>query len=220
MDSIFALYRAAEEAALQGSWVMWLLAFLVGLVSSAGPCTPSRLLWLAQASGRAERPRAMVSAFVAGTVTVYAAFGVVGSLFADLLAVAPIMYALLGVTGIVVGLVAIWKAEPHCEHVHASTSSSISLGSAFLQGCAFAALIQPCCLPMVGGVVMTVAPQKPLIAAGVLAVFGLGHAVPAFAVAPVRRAVEWARQRGISQAAEIVMAAISITIGLYYLVLA
>ncbi len=211
------LYYIAATSIQTHSPSALLFAFVVGVVSSLGPCTPARLVWLTNAASGSRRPWAFIAAFVAGTVCLYASFALVGEFASVMLRYRPWIYALLGVTSIWFGIREVW----HADHGHSHTASDVrkpkSLGAAFFQGLGFGALVQPCCTPVLFMVATTVAPTSVPYAVLVLLAFGIGHGLPAFAVGPATRFLQWIQTRGLSSTFAMAMGGISIGIGGYFL---
>jgi cytochrome c biogenesis protein CcdA len=211
-------YQAAVSIQNHSPWAL-LFAFAVGAVSSLGPCTPARLMWLTNAAGSSRRPWPLIGAFVLGTLVLYVTFALVGMLADVVLRYEPWIYTILGVASVWFGIRQIWDADHHHAHTSAG-SSTVSLGGAFLQGVGFGALVQPCCTPVLFMVATTVAPTSMVYASVILILFGIGHALPALAVGPAVRVRTWIEARGWMTGVATAFGGVSIAIGGYFLFMA
>lgn len=212
-------FMAATSIQGHSPWAL-LFAFAVGLASSIGPCTPARLMWLTNVVSTTRRPWAHILAFVGGTVALYVCFALVGVLADTVLRYEPWVYAALGVASIWFGIREVWFADRAHSHAADMRDTPTSLGSAFLQGLGFGALIQPCCTPVLFMVATTVAPSSVWYAALVLFAFGIGHGLPAFAVGPAARLRRFIETRGWGVGLTMAMGGISVAIGSYFLLMA
>lgn len=215
------LYYTAATSIQTHSPLAVVFAFAVGVVSSLGPCTPARLVWLTTAAAGSRRPWAFIGAFVCGTMCLYASFALIGAYASLLLRYEPWIYGILGATSIWFGIREVWGADhQHAHGAEGQTRAPASLGGAFLQGLGFGALLQPCCTPVLFMVATTVAPTSVLFAAIVLLAFGVGHGLPAFAVGPATRFLRWLQVRGFAPTFAMALGGISIGIGGYFLLMA
>lgn len=212
-------YLAATSIQTHSPWAL-LFAFVVGVVSSIGPCTPARLMWLTNAASQSRRPWSYIAAFVGGTVALYVCFALVGVLASVVLRYEPWIYVGLGLTSIWFGIKEVWFADRHHSHGAENADTPRSLGGAFLQGLGFGALVQPCCTPVLFMVATTVAPSSVWYAAVVLFAFGVGHGLPAFAVGPAARLRNWIDTRGWGTGLTMALGGVSVAIGGYFLLMA
>ncbi len=171
---------AAMGFVAHGSSWAWPLVFIAGVVSSLGPCTSPRIVALSSLVLRSRNPVLVGSAFIGSTIATYAFFGVVGSLVRDLVGYASWIYAGVAVAALAGGIVTLVGANVHRheEHVRERPERN-AFSAAFLAGVGFALMVSPCCTPILVVIVAyTSAHGNVAQGSGLLAVFGLGHAVP------------------------------------------
>jgi cytochrome c biogenesis protein CcdA len=182
-----------------------------GLLSTIGPCTPTRLAWLGATTSAAPDRYRRVASYVAGIVLGYAALGVIGTALLDrLVLLTPWLYAALGIVALITGAQLLWRGWPTHDHSHKSSHSATFLG-----GIASALTFLPCCTPVVTATIA--AAPSPAFAAMVLACFGIGHSAPAWLVPST---VGWYQKPALQTVALIVSGGLACGIGLYFLVCA
>jgi cytochrome c-type biogenesis protein len=219
---------AAMFALTSGSPAAVGLVFLAGAVTSIGPCMAPRYIAIAAIVNGARRPIRPTLAFVLGLVCAFVALGFVAGLLGTLWSVSSSIYLVLALGLILGGCVTLVRAVPHQagDHVCADTTPARgperSLGAIFLLGAASAFVLSPCCTPIVAAVVATsTAIGSPVTGVILLFSYAAGHALPLFFagnIGPV--AARILPPRLMDQAPAIVGAALMLTLGAYYGVLA
>jgi cytochrome c-type biogenesis protein len=172
---------SAVALVAHGSPWAWIAVFAAGVVSSLGPCASPRIVALAALVVRSGRPLVVGTAFISSLVGTYAGIGFAGGALGDLVRSASWIYATVALAGIVGGLVTlVGGLSDHCG-VHATHDLDVTnaISAAVLSGVGFALMISPCCTPILGVVLAyTSARGEAARGAGLLAVYGLGHAAP------------------------------------------
>jgi len=214
------VFGTALAATAQHSPIAWPLAFGVGVLSSAGPCAAPRTLAFVSLVLRSTRPRLLSAVFLGAMFATYAALGLAGSLISHLLALSTWIYIAVAITAVGGGVWSVVSAG-WCADDRVAPDQPGSIGAAFFSGAGFALMISPCCTPFVAAAIAyTTLVGQPLTGAGLLVVFGVGHAVPIYVVAAgggrfVRALVAYR----LTQAAQIVSGACMLVIGAYYALL-
>lgn len=203
------------------SWA-WPLVFIAGVVSSLGPCASPRIVALSSLVLRSRNPLLVGMAFIGSTIGTYAFFGVVGSLVGDLVGYASWIYAGVAVSALAGGVVTLIGASAHHHEKRVQERPARNaLSAAFLAGVGFALMVSPCCTPILGVIVAyTSLHGNVALGSGLLAVFGLGHAVPSVAaLAGGRAAVArlWASRW--AQGMQVGAATCMMALGAYYALL-
>lgn len=161
------------------------LAFVVGVVTSAGPCVAPKIASVvgmsADATGR--RRLAVGIFFACGLACAYALITVSASAFLRINAESRWIYLLL--SGILVwqGIRAIVRTGIHDCSPPLRSGGSIrpSLCRALIAGASYAFVLSPCCTPFIASVAGIATSLRPLYAAAIAAAYGFGHAAPVLA---------------------------------------
>jgi cytochrome c biogenesis protein CcdA len=195
-------------------------AFVTGLASSIGPCTATRFVAVSALTAGQSRRRALLlgAAFGAGIIGMYGLFGTCAALLPKAAAASPFTYAALSCAFAIGALVALCRAEAH----DGPCRSSASAGAAAVTGGALGLVISPCCAPVMLSVAAAgTLGASPAYAAGVLASFAVGHAVPLIAAAlGVGALGDALRAASARQTASAVSVSLSFALAAYYAVLA
>jgi len=214
-------FLAASTAIADRQVIAPLLVASAGLASGVGPCAGIRsavLTAMVSANGRSRG--VLIGAFTLGIVTAYSLLGLAVPLFDLLVARSQVLYALLAVALIVSGVRCICAREHRCHRREGDRKQSG--GPAFMAGLASSAILSPCCMPLIIGILSTESQTgHPQVAAAYLAAFAFGHAVPTMILtmavaAPLRRFLDWAKGDSLA----IVSGALQIGVGTFYAVLA
>jgi len=214
------LNAIAIGAVAKGSLWAFPLVYVVGVLSSTGPCAAPRVLAFSSFMLRARRPARTALAFMVGSLLTYALLGFVGGLVAGLVGIASWVYGIIAAAAILGGVWTIVGAS-WCSHDTEPVPKGDVLGAVFLSGAGFALVVSPCCTPLLGVVVAYAgASGGSLTAALLLVCFGLGHASPVFTAMvfgqPLTRFLAKSR---FSQGATVVAGASMIALGAYYALL-
>lgn len=211
------LTQLATSALVARNPAVVLLVFLVGVISSAGPCAAPRVLAFGALTMRAAHPIRTALTFMSGTLGTYAFLGAVGGAIESLIGISTWIYATVAAVGIVGGLWMLADAK-WCDHAAAEKApANDALGVAFLTGAGFALMVSPCCTPTIGLVLAYSGTTGPLVAAALLVAFGLGHLTPVFGVLLWGRG--WVARLATSrwsQFASTVGGILMIVVGAYY----
>jgi cytochrome c biogenesis protein CcdA len=204
------------------------LVFLIGIVTSAGPCAASRFVAVGAYAARSSRPFVIACVFVAGLVAAHVPIGVLAWTLRDVfLSIGRYTtFVNLAMAALLVGsgLVAIVRARAHVEHDHDHAGDDAkrlepgSLMAVFALGVAFAVALGPCCAPPIMAIVFaTTFVGKPLLGTLLLCVFAAGHAVPIFFLGPVTKAIGSIGKRfALEQVVAVVSGAFMIFLGGVY----
>jgi cytochrome c-type biogenesis protein len=155
------------------------LVFLAGALTSVGPCAAPRYVALAALLGTGRARWMTTAVFVAGILAAYAALGYGLGLLAALSARVGALDAVLAAALAGAGIVTLLR-EPQARG-HACRP--VRTSAVFLLGAGSAAVISPCCSPVIAAVAgMAAFDRDPLASAAVLATFALGHCAPLGAI--------------------------------------
>lgn len=147
--------------------------FTVGLVQSLSPCVLNRVITLSVLTSSAKRPWVVVVFFTVGVILAYEAFLIFAPFVVFAYAHLSVLYAVAA--GVfVAGAVLAFRGTG--EHVHRQTSPS--RGGVFLLGASTVLQMQPCCMPVVFGIVAASSYLGLVAAALLFAAYAAGHAVP------------------------------------------
>lgn len=208
--------QLAAGALAARSPAAFLLVYLVGFLSSAGPCSAPRVLAFGALTFRSAHPIRTASAFILGTLGTYAALGAVGGVLSSLVSASSWIYGGIAIVGIGGGLWMLADAK-WCEHGHDARPASDALGAALLAGVGFALMVSPCCTPTIGLVIAYAGATGSATAALLLVVFGLGHLTPVFAALAFGRGwVSRLTRSRWSQVATTIGGIFMIVVGSYY----
>jgi cytochrome c biogenesis protein CcdA len=160
------------------------LAFLVGVVTSTGPCLGSKIACVVgmtiETSWR-QRIAIRIS-FACGLACAFALIVLSASAFFSINAASTWMYIALSATLSWQGIRAIAFARSHdCRALPGLRAIPPSLCRALIAGATYAFVSSPCCTPVLASVAGTAASLRPTYAAAIAAAFGLGHATPVLA---------------------------------------
>lgn len=210
------------RAVATGSAGAFPLCFAAGVVSSAGPCAAPRLLAVTGLSGGRKMRRSRIqpiATYACGMIAVYALFGVSASWFMRSVNLSVPLYGALAGVLTASGALTLWRVGCTREH---TASVERSLGATFLLGASSAFVFSPCCTPLMLAIVSFGASSgRPGFAAIALAVFGLGHAVPALLIGSLSAGIaRTLRTIGHTEPVTIVTGALFLAMGGYYAVLA
>jgi len=206
--------------ALQSPYAPGLL-FIAGALSSIGPCCAPRMMamsGLVMSTGRKRIARSL--AFIAGMLTAYGAFAVVGGLMAATLRFSSWIYDAVALAMLVGGLSTLLRCKRHAHD--SAVKETDPSGSAFLLGFTTSLVISPCCTPVLTGIVAYASGTNnaPFAAACIVA-FGTGHALPIFTIGAAATSVHRiAANVKVESALSTVTGALMFAIAAYYLVLA
>jgi cytochrome c-type biogenesis protein len=175
-------------------------AFVAGVLSISSPCVlPLVPLYLGHLAGVSTAPGGVVRrdrvmmnavAYVAGFATVFIAIGIAlgaaGSLVSTASLVAGNRYWLVRIGGVVLMLLGLQQLGvlripglDRDRRIGSKLGPTGTVGSSFLIGATFGAGWSPCAGPILGAILTMAAGQAdPSRAAGLLAVYSLGLAVP------------------------------------------
>jgi len=169
---------AAVRAVSSGNVWALALAFTAGVAGGAGPCVAPRFIAVAAFTlNRTFREgAAMTTSFVAGLVAVYVLFAAAGSLIWEAFRYSSEIYVAAAAIMAAAGLVVLAKAPADCVHPRAHRASA---GSTFLAGASSAAILSPCCTPVVMAAIAYGSVTGLWFSCVVMACFALGHALPA-----------------------------------------
>lgn len=210
---------ALSAVAGRSAWA-YPLVYVVGVLSSTGPCAAPRVLAFSSFMLRSRRPARTAVAFLSGSLFTYGLLGLVGGLVASLVGIASWVYGTIAAAAIVGGIWTIVGAS-WCSPATEVEKKGDVLGAVFLSGAGFSLVVSPCCTPLIGVVVAYAgASGGSLTAALLLLCFGLGHASPVFtAMVFGQRLTRWLAQSHFSQGATVVAGASMIALGAYYALL-
>src|SRR5665213_359522 len=210
--------NAAAVGAVAGKSVWaYPLVYVIGVLSSTGPCAAPRVLAFSSFMLRSLHPRRTSVAFLSGTLCMYAALGFVGGFVASLAGIASWVYGSIAAAAILGGLWTIVGASWCAHEATVAPKSGDALGAAFLTGAGFSLVVSPCCTPLIGVVVAYAGAMGGSLSAALLLVcFGLGHASPVFtAMMFGQRLASWITTSRFSQGATVVAGAAMILLGSY-----
>lgn len=217
------IVRATIGAVTLRSGAAPALVFAAGSLSCFGPCVAPRLIAVAACGGSPETgSRMAAAAFLAGLCAVYSAFGALAGVLGSVLDLSYWAYGTLAAALSVSGVIGLVRAEPGRACTVPRGPSNTSLGAVFLFGVASGLIISPCCAPVVS-VVATYAAQSgdALYGAALLAVFALGHGLPAAIIGLGAGAVAGTLRRfALHQATAVVSAALCVVLSAFYWCLA
>jgi cytochrome c-type biogenesis protein len=213
---------SAVQLVAQGSPWAWAVVFGAGVVSSLGPCASPRVVALSALVLRSHRPVLVGSTFVLSLVSTYAGFGLAGTTVAELVRSASWVYGFIALAALVGGLVTLTGfsgGHGHAEAGEAGQANAFSV--AVLSGIGFALMVSPCCTPIVGVIIgYTTVRGNAATGAGMLAVFGLGHAAPLLPViAGGRSSASWLSGSRWMDLAQVGAGTCMIALGGYYALL-
>ena len=145
--------RRLGQIAEKSVWA-YPLVYVIGVLSSTGPCAAPRVLAFSSFMLRSLHPRRTSVAFLGGTLCMYAALGYVGRLcrkssrdrVLGVTARSPPQPSSAGCGRSSVRRGVVTK-RPSCR------KSGDALGAAFLTGAGFSLVVSPCCTPLIGVVV-------------------------------------------------------------------
>lgn len=172
---------SAVELVAHGSPLAWIAVFAAGVVSSLGPCASPRIVALSALIVRSRRPLLVGNAFVSSLVATYAGIGFAGGALGDLVRATSWIYALVALGGVVGGVVTLVGGLGDHGGVHEAVDLDLTnaVSAAVLGGMGFGLMVSPCCTPILAVVLgYTSARGDAARGAGLLAVYGLGHAAP------------------------------------------
>lgn len=159
------------------------LAFLVGIVTSAGPCLGPRLASLIglAAGAHGVRRALIVGSFIGGLAASYAVIACSATLFLRMTGSSTWIYgglaallACYGVRALVFG-----ERDHPCGHAAARSKATRSCGSALLAGASYAFVASPCCTPIVASIAGIAGMNASRwFGLAVALTFALGHATP------------------------------------------
>lgn len=195
-------------------WADALAVSAAGAAASLGPCTASRGIALAGLiAGREARAQLRCFAsYAAGIIAIYALFGSAGAMIAQAVRISPWAYLVSGGAMIAAGITTMLKH--HCAPERGGD------GMPFLAGIAAAAVVSPCCVPVLIGIAAMASADGPLRGALLGAAFAVGHIAPLAAIAagaPVLRAAAGER---FGAAVRATGAALLVGVGVLYVVVA
>lgn len=210
------------RAVAEGSPGAFPLCLAAGIVSSAGPCAAPRLLAITGLAGTGDVRRSRIEPIVTyacGMIAVYALFGASASLFVRSIDLSIPLYGAIAAVLIVCGVLTLWNGRNAHDHAPAAKHSP---GGTFMLGASSAFVFSPCCTPLMAAIVTFGASSgRPAYAAAALAVFGLGHALPALLLGSfAARIARNVHALGHAQPLAIVTGALFLAMGGYYAVLA
>lgn len=170
------LVGESVDAIVRGDALRLPVLFAAGALSSLGPCVAPRYIAVAALSQRDRAFTRTAFAFTAGLIAAYALLGFGVGYLATLNAHAGILYAVLAFVLVAAGIVVLIRPP----HGHATESPQrVRTSATFLLGAASALVISPCCTPIIAAVAAFGAAERdPMLAAGFLATFACGHALP------------------------------------------
>lgn len=196
------------------------LAFVAGLATSIGPCVAPRYVAVAALMGSANGSKLRrISAFVAGTITVYLGIASAGSAAMRLAQASSAIYFILAVVLIVSGAVTLWRGSTHA--CVSGDRRASTLGAAFFLGAATSTTISPCCTPILvglGALSATSAGTASIVA--LVSAYTVGHIAPLLGLSLMAAGTERKITPAYRVAAATVSAAVTIALGVYYAVLA
>lgn len=175
-DIVGQLLQATSARSLEAP----ALAFVVGVIASAGPCLAPRFVALSNltAGANARHRGLLMSAFVIGIVSSYLAIAWSVSLFVQLTHTSSWIY--LGLAGILMwlGLREVLATHNCLQHTAVRVHPS-SFGAAWFMGASGGLIVSPCCTPFAAAVA-GIAEMNGARVFGLLvtASFAVGHALP------------------------------------------
>jgi cytochrome c-type biogenesis protein len=217
------IVQAAVGAVALRSGAAPALVFAAGSLSCFGPCVAPRLIAVAacgQSPGRGSRVAA--AAFIGGLCAAYSAFGALAGVLGSVLDLSYWAYGALAAALSVSGAIGLVRAKSASVCTVTHRPSNTSLGAIFFFGAASALTIAPCCAPVVS-VVAAYAAQSgdAMYGAALLAVFALGHGLPAAVLGLGAGAVAGTLRRfALHQATAVATAALCIVLSAFYWCLA
>jgi cytochrome c-type biogenesis protein len=218
-----SVQASAVELIVHGSPWAWAAVFAAGVASSLGPCASPRIVALAALVVRSGRPLVVGTAFLSSLVGTYAGIGFAGGALGDLVRSASWVYAIVALAGVVGGVVTLVGGIGEHGGVHAVHELDVTnaISAAVLSGIGFALMVSPCCTPVLGIVLTyTSARGEAALGAGLLAVYGLGHAAPLVPVLVGGGGAAWRLASSVwSDAVRVAAGSCMIGLGGYYALL-
>lgn len=196
------------------------LAFVCGAAVSVGPCVAPRLLTAAAlTAGKPFRESAqIVGSFMAGVATSYILLAVSGSFIWRVMTASSYAYLGAGSALAAIGSATLLRRDAGCVH---RTSAAKSLGATFLLGSSSAAMLSPCCFPLIVAIAAYAGNAGILLTSATAGAFALGHSAPlVFAAAGVRTALAWDLGGAIARAAQVTGASLMLALAGFYGLLA
>jgi cytochrome c-type biogenesis protein len=165
------------------------VAFVLGVLTSIGPCLPLRFAALSAYAHEQRRHALLIAAtFIAGCTLVNGIIGL-GVVSVDLIAdYSTELYWTLAVLSLIAGVVVLLRRPAEHNHAHdtEAKSASTSFGGVFLQGMLYGLPFSPCCAPAVLAL-LGMSTYAGVVGYGgvLLAVYGFGHALPLLVAPPI-----------------------------------
>ncbi|MHB8171491.1 MAG: cytochrome c biogenesis protein CcdA [Thermincolia bacterium] len=212
------------DALAEGGWLILLLVFLGGIITSLSPCILSMLPVMVGYVGGLEQPSKTKGfltsgAFVLGLSVTFAILGVVASLLGKAFGqIGSFWLYLIGFFSIVMGLQLFGVLNFNLPGLKAMPGKKGFLGS-FGVGLLFGLVASPCATPVLAVLMTYVASEGQLwYGAVLLFIYGLGHGLPLL-VAGTFTAVlkDLPRLQRWSQYVNYVSGSILVVLGLYFL---
>ncbi len=195
--------------------------FLLGLITSVGPCAAPRYLTLVALVENSDgKARWVQSAwFLGGLVGCYIALAAVTSWAVRIQSISAFVYAALALSFLLIGLNRLVVRE-RCEHRNASRPQA-SRGWLSLVGAALGLVISPCCNPILGLTGSFSAGSSAAAALGSAIAFMIGHLGPvALAACGLGAGAKLLRLERWGAPATTISAALMLALGFYYGLLA
>ncbi len=158
---------------------VWVAPLSLGVLSGLGSCALARAAVLTTFAGVGAGSRMLwsIGAYTAGTAFGYAAYGIFAHWAVRSAGLSSFTYVVLAVLLAIGGAVTLLRGD----HSH-RTCSTQSFGGALLLGFGGSIALSPCCTPFVFALVAQGGDDAGR-AASLLAIFAVGHVVPAIALA-------------------------------------
>lgn len=220
MDLIAAAIRAVSV----GSPAAVALVLGAGVASSFGPCAAPRFVAMASLASdcTVAQGRRITMAFVAGLAAAYASFGVFASAIGRITELSPYIYGAVAFGLASAGIATLFRRSNGCVGRTLPVSANASLGRSFLFGASFAFVISPCCTPIVMAILAYCTNIHSIAyAAGLLALFAVGHALPMFILSgSVGTISAFAHRLHLEEPLQIIGGSLMLALSGYYLCLA